>query len=284
VQEQQKIATHISANTNRIDGLVELAVQAITLLQERRTALISAAVTGQIDVRGAASVQAVAKPTLRVIEGGKADTPSPEPRPAPSVSRLRLLVAARIVERLARQPTFGRTALHKHLYLAQTHLGIEALDATFLREAAGPLDRVLQTEVEQALSNARFARVHQDGHGAPVTYTLLPGRPDLHGELIAAIGADKARELDALLASMETFKTQSVEAVATLYAVWNDALIDGTPTNAESLFRAIETDWHENKNLPRSVLTEMLPWMERQRLVPSGQGRRTVPTPQGSLF
>ena len=35
----------------RLDILVEEAAASITLLQERRTALISAAVTGKIDVR-----------------------------------------------------------------------------------------------------------------------------------------------------------------------------------------------------------------------------------------
>jgi type I restriction enzyme S subunit len=36
----------------RFDELVSEATRAIELLQERRTALISAAVTGKIDVRG----------------------------------------------------------------------------------------------------------------------------------------------------------------------------------------------------------------------------------------
>ena len=39
-------------STEELDTLVTDAESAITLLQERRTALISAAVTGKIDVRG----------------------------------------------------------------------------------------------------------------------------------------------------------------------------------------------------------------------------------------
>ena len=39
--------------TAKLDTLTAEAQRAIDLLQERRTALISAAVTGQIDVRGA---------------------------------------------------------------------------------------------------------------------------------------------------------------------------------------------------------------------------------------
>jgi type I restriction enzyme S subunit len=40
----------------KFDTLTTEAQRAIDLLQERRTALISAAVTGQIDVRGAVTV------------------------------------------------------------------------------------------------------------------------------------------------------------------------------------------------------------------------------------
>lgn len=50
--EQQTIAAFLDRETAKIDNLTTEAQHAITLLQERRTALISAAVTGKIDVRG----------------------------------------------------------------------------------------------------------------------------------------------------------------------------------------------------------------------------------------
>lgn len=49
--EQSAIVTHLSTYTTKLDTLTAEAQRAIDLLQERRTALISAAVTGQIDVR-----------------------------------------------------------------------------------------------------------------------------------------------------------------------------------------------------------------------------------------
>ena len=49
--EQTAIATFLDRETAKIDALVAEAQRAITVLQERRSALISAAVTGQIDVR-----------------------------------------------------------------------------------------------------------------------------------------------------------------------------------------------------------------------------------------
>jgi type I restriction enzyme, S subunit len=51
VDEQQSIAEFVQTETTRFDALAAEAQKAVDLLQERRTALISAAVTGQIDVR-----------------------------------------------------------------------------------------------------------------------------------------------------------------------------------------------------------------------------------------
>ena len=50
--EQATITVFLEQETAKLDILIAEARTAITLLQERRTALISAAVTGQIDVRG----------------------------------------------------------------------------------------------------------------------------------------------------------------------------------------------------------------------------------------
>ena len=49
--EQLEILVSLGHESTRIDALTDEAQSAITLLQERRTALISAAVTGKIDVR-----------------------------------------------------------------------------------------------------------------------------------------------------------------------------------------------------------------------------------------
>jgi type I restriction enzyme S subunit len=53
IDEQTAIAAFLDSESAKFDTLTTEAQRAIDLLQERRTALISAAVTGQIDVRGA---------------------------------------------------------------------------------------------------------------------------------------------------------------------------------------------------------------------------------------
>lgn len=49
--EQERISTFLDYQTAKIDTLIQKQLQQIELLKERRTALISAAVTGKIDLR-----------------------------------------------------------------------------------------------------------------------------------------------------------------------------------------------------------------------------------------
>ena len=58
LNEQQEIVKFISGQVSRVDRLIDEAEKAVALIQERRTALISAAVTGKIDVRDWVAPQA----------------------------------------------------------------------------------------------------------------------------------------------------------------------------------------------------------------------------------
>jgi type I restriction enzyme S subunit len=60
LDEQSQIAAYLRRETARIDALTEVAERAVELLGERRSALISAAVTGQIDVRQQCNVEVIA--------------------------------------------------------------------------------------------------------------------------------------------------------------------------------------------------------------------------------
>lgn len=51
IQEQREIGLFLESEITKINQLINKAIQSIELLKERRTALISAAVTGKIDVR-----------------------------------------------------------------------------------------------------------------------------------------------------------------------------------------------------------------------------------------
>ncbi|HCI1950603.1 TPA: hypothetical protein ACPWHT_001939, partial [Pseudomonas aeruginosa] len=51
--EQESIIEFLDHSTKRVDGIISKTLLSIDLLKERRSALITAAVTGQIDLREA---------------------------------------------------------------------------------------------------------------------------------------------------------------------------------------------------------------------------------------
>ena len=60
VEEQSRIAQHLDRETSQIDALVEKTRRSIDLLREYHAALVSAAVTGQVDIPGTEASEEVA--------------------------------------------------------------------------------------------------------------------------------------------------------------------------------------------------------------------------------
>ena len=78
-EEQHAVAAFLDRETARIDVLIAKVREAIERLKEYRTALISAAVTGKIDVRDAASSgakQSVGYAMVVSADGGRCTSPS----------------------------------------------------------------------------------------------------------------------------------------------------------------------------------------------------------------
>ncbi|KMO43596.1 hypothetical protein VQ03_07595 [Methylobacterium tarhaniae] len=71
--------------------------------------------------------------------------------------------------------------------------------------------------------------------------------------------------------------------MATLYAVWNDALIDGDTPSDEEIGHAVLSEWHPEKAKKFRIeeLETWLDWMRRHGLVPTGTGPKTS---TGRLF
>lgn len=70
-EEQQALLDWLDAQSTAFGRLIENAGNAVRLLRERRAALISAAVTGQIDVRNSASVESALAETHADIAAGR---------------------------------------------------------------------------------------------------------------------------------------------------------------------------------------------------------------------
>lgn len=260
--EMVAIAAHIDSRSNEFAALISAAHSAIELLGERRAALISAAITGKIDVRDTAKV-----------------LPFPIER-----ARARGLIAIEIIERSAHQATFGRVKFQKIAFLAEAHVGISELCGSYTREAAGPLDRALIEEMESgARSIAGIEHEQPGGAGTTVSYRLGQQRGTHRQELVQWLGEDRTAKLDQLIGDFAALSTKEAEAVATLYGVWNDALSEGASPSHDEIISGFLNDWHPEKRAKfrASELPEWLGWMRRHGIVPTGSSPKTM---TGRLF
>lgn len=72
IEEQEEIVSHLTQRLSKIDELIDSACSGINLFEERRSALISAAVTGKIDVRNWQPSQATEQPELPMVAEARA--------------------------------------------------------------------------------------------------------------------------------------------------------------------------------------------------------------------
>lgn len=264
LEEQRRIAAEAERELAHADEAAARIVRSVALLREHRAALITAAVAGQIDIRE--------NPPAAISTSDR--------------DKFRLVVGAEIIHQHRNNPKFGRVKLQKELYLAEAHLGIGELQGNYFRQAAGPLDRALIEETERAVEAAGFYRASQaNGAGTSVTYAPLPNAGRHSAELKSLLGP-RADALGGLIALLRDFGTEAVEAVATLYAVWNDALIDGRQPDDSMIVNGVLTEWHaeKGKKFKDRDLRHWLDWMKRNGLTPGGQGPRTARTMTRDLF
>jgi len=182
------------------------------------------------------------------------------------------------IRKLAAAQYFGRTAAAKVMYLAQALVGLD-LDLKPEREAAGPLDTWIYD----------FERQGQDRHWFEVNEkTLANGRKKTEYRCLSALSEpaakaealmspDQKAEFDRLIYTLADKKTEEVEIIATLFAVWNDFLIDGVQPTDEQIISDVRENWHERKaRFTPTSLGRWLGWLRRENIIPRGLPPRTV--------
>jgi type I restriction enzyme S subunit len=264
LHEQDEIITELDRSTGAFRSAAAKITESVGKLREYRSSLITAAVTGWIDI----------PKNLPVVVS------------VPDRERFRLIVGAEIIHQHRSNPKFGRVKLQKELYLAEAHLGIRELQGNYCRQAAGPLDRALIDETERLVEAAGFCKTSQaDGVGTTVTYTPL-GKAGQHNTELKSLLGPRADALGSLINLLRDLGTEAVEAVTTLYAVWNDALIDSRPPDDSTIVNGVLTEWHaeKGKKFKDSDLRHWLDWMKRNGLTPRGKGPRTAHTMTRDMF
>lgn len=272
--EQAQIMARVAEIASTLDSLTAAAEAAIVRLTEYRQALISAAVTGKINVCGAEStVQPEAASSCEPVIAGRINGETSGAGRTANKHFQRSVLAAEIIARIGSDRTFGRVKLQKALILAERHLQLAEIESQPMRAAAGPFDNAMMRSIQSQLQKSQWYEYRKNGD--PLKFVPLAkagGQKQYFDRYWGAKEAAFAALMD-LLAKLDT---QRSEIVATLYSAWNDFLIDQKPVTDDALVAEVLTNWDPAKTaIPEDKWRKAIGWMRGKGLVPTGYGAHT---------
>ncbi|QIB65603.1 restriction endonuclease subunit S [Kineobactrum salinum] len=190
----------------------------------------------------------------------------------------RAAIGCYAVNNLANAQYFGRTAAAKVLYLAQAHIGLK-LGLQPERKAAGPLDPWIYDFERQGQDKGWFEvnkKTLKSGR-KKTEYRCLSALSEPSTRAEALMSSEQKVEFDRLIYALTDKTTEQVEIIATLFAVWNDFLIDSIQPTDEQIIADMRENWHERKaRFSPSDLKPWLSWLRRENFTPRGLSPRTV--------
>jgi hypothetical protein len=191
----------------------------------------------------------------------------------------RLAVAGVLVEELGATPSFGRTKLAKLFYLADARTKLQ-LKTQYLREAAGPLDprALYHKDIGIEALAEKHGLFRALSHGRMIRYESLPSLQGFRKMAQRLLGEDEV-EVRRIASLFRDLDTDQAEIAATLFACWNDLLLQGARADEEAIIREFGERWNPSKTrFPRSRLVRALQWMVANSLIPNGNRKaKTAP-------
>lgn len=188
----------------------------------------------------------------------------------------RTLLAAEITHQLHSQRTFGQRKLQKVIYLAEHAAKIAAIQGAYLRDAAGPHDRQLMNQIEGELQNRQwYERIERETVGHAYRPLSQAGQ---HRQLYSSAWSVSERTtIEQVIELMRDWDTDRCEMTVTLYAAWNDFILEGRPISDEAIVDEVMHSWNDTKlRFGTSEWLVVLAEMKKQKiLMPTGFGKRT---------
>ena len=186
----------------------------------------------------------------------------------------RAVLAAAIVHELHEERTFGRVKLQKLLYLTEHHLALLELQGLYVRDAAGPHDNAMMRSVVSQMEKRKWYRAVKREGGKGEQYVPLENSGG-HQKYFERYCQDQ-QSFNSFLQLFRTLDTQRCEIVATLFAAWNDLLLEKQTANDDCIVAQVLKNWHEKKKaIPEDRWRKALGWMRVNNLIPQGLGGHT---------
>lgn len=252
LKEQKEIADYLDKKVNEINEILWRKKSQLETLAEYKKSLIYEYVTG------------------------KKEVPSEE-APANEELNKNAVILGIIADKLGEQQA-GRIQLQK-VHFMMTMCVMMSQKAQYYRYNHGPYDVCLNEYIDILLKN----KWYQEKKGG--AYILVKGEKhseflNTYKELIGKLEPEVDKLLN-MLKSMNVLKTSRMERIATLYATWNDLLLDGVSPTDDQIIEEVMNNWTENKGNTQYVTwQDSLEKMKKNGLIPKGIGKHTLPKQQ----
>lgn len=205
------------------------------------------------------------------------------------ISDLRLTLAGMIVKDLANSKSFGKTKFAKVFYIADM-MCEQDLGTKYYREVAGPVDYNVLYNSEHRIE------VLAEKHEYFITQKIGKGFRYILGNNIQEIEENEnlffgknSSDLKKIIGKFQKLNTEQSELVATLFACWNDLLIEKRDVTDELIINEFQNNWDPSKKrFETRRLFRALEQMKEHSFIPKGIKGHTFkklqkPPPAGEL-
>lgn len=261
---QTSIVTKLKRKCLSIDKLIRKKETLIDSLTEYKKSLIYEVVTGKREIKeDLSSVTSVVVLTPALIA---------------ELREKRAALMTRFIDGLG-DKSKGRTQIQKCMSLAEGLIDLQ-LGTQLIRQHYGPYDEDIQT-YEQIMAEHEWVN-HAKKKGR-IQYTRGKRFQEYHNVYQRFFG-DYDCEIQRIIDFVKPIKhTSEIGRMATLFAAWNDFILDGIPNPTDAqIISEVRSNWTDNKaNTPIETWQDSLGKLRAAGMVPHGYGRHTIKLEEG---
>lgn len=258
--EQKEIVDYLNKKCAEIDLLITKKTNLLTELENYKKSLIYEYVTGK-------------KECSEIIKDTAENTCPcfPAVLNASSPRFAQAVLMSKTLDECGKNT--GRVKLEKMLFTIENSIGFN-FDTEYVREAAGPLDNSIY-DCEGIISKKNKWYII-DKSKRPVSYTATKNK-NQYKKYYDRYFAEYDGEINRIIDIFKPYSTDQAEIIATLFAAWNDAIIDGKNFSDEDIVNDVLNNWNDSKKrFSKEVWLRALDTMRKNNLIPKGYGKKTV--------
>lgn len=265
VEKQSEMITALSRVETDINDLQVNYHKKLNSLGELKQSFLQKAFSGELTADN------------NFVPISSASKSAPQPKTdSPEFAAHIMAVAYRWHDSQRRGKSFGRVKAQKTLHLVESLADMD-MGREPQKEAAGPHDSEhMRTAEDWARENEFFEFVLRDSGDGRRGYDFVRGKRFnewLERSLEAVEPCQKT--LNRVVRLILPMNTKEAELVATVYAAWNNLLLDGTEATEAAIVREARDNWHPDKQkYSAGEFRKAIGQLRESDLVPRGAGKR----------